>query len=197
MRRLFTKKIAFTVAALAVAFGFLWNMERRRLVVPAERYEILTEAKPSQIPGAGLGLFAKQRIVKGDIVGEMGGRLITDAEYVHDNGYFVNLPPCARAHTAPFVYLDGLQHGGHTIRINFAPREINGVETHFQNAKGEEHCEAPYFVFRATRDIDSGEEIWMSYGGDYNYDFMEFEPVKNYFCARLKTDCATEYRWRP
>jgi hypothetical protein len=81
-------------------------------------------------------------------------------------------------------------------RINFAPSEINGAKTGFQNAAIRQLCEAPYFVFVAVKDIEAGAEIWSSYGDDYGYDsFMKLPEVRDFFCGLLKLNCREEFTY--
>jgi SET domain-containing protein len=50
--------------------------------------------------------------------------------------------------------------------------------------------------FVALRDIQPGEEIWSSYGPNYDYErFMKIPEVRDFFCARLKTDCGEKYSY--
>ena len=42
-----------------------------------QKYESRTTVKKSMIPGAGNGLFATVRIKKGEVIGELGGRLVS------------------------------------------------------------------------------------------------------------------------
>lgn len=157
-------------------------------------YEKRTVVKKSQIPNAGNGLYAAVRIKKDEVIGELGGRLIGEDDPAHGNHYIASIPECAWEKTHPYKYLDSKEHGGHVSRINFAPGEINGKKTDFQNAGIKQICEHPYFVFVALRDIEPGEEIWSSYGPDYEYDnFMHIAEVRDFFCGRVKIDCHAEY----
>jgi hypothetical protein len=75
-----------------------------------------------------------------------------------------SIAECAWGKSYPYRYLDSKHFGAHVSRINFAPKKIDGIETNFQNAALIQLCEYPFIVFRATRDIAPGEEIWASYG---------------------------------
>ena len=157
-----------------------------------------TAIKPSAIPNAGNGLYAAVAIKKDHVIGELGGRLVTDDDYPLGNYYVASIAECAWEETKPYKYLDSKEFGAHVSRINFAPRQINGIDTHFQNAAIRQLCEYPYVVFVALSDIEAGQEIFTSYGPNYGYDrFMYEAPVRDYFCAKLKLDCASEYRFEP
>ena len=155
-----------------------------------------TVIKPSAIPNAGNGLFARVKIKEGEVIGELGGQLVSDDNYPEDSFYIAAIPECARGKIHPYKYIDSKEHGANVSRINFAPSEINGVKTGFQNAAIRQFCEAPYFIFVAAKDIEAGAEIWSSYGDDYDYDsFMKLPEVRDFFCGLLKIDCREEFTY--
>ena len=159
-----------------------------------QKYESRTTVKKSMIPGAGNGLFATLRIKKGEVIGELGGRLVSADDYPKGNHYVATLPECARDKIRPYKYIDSKDYGGNVSRINFAPSAINGRETNFQNAAIKQLCQHPYFIFVALKDIEPGAEIWSSYGPNYDYDrFMQVPEVRDFFCARLKIDCREKF----
>jgi SET domain-containing protein len=153
-----------------------------------------TAIRKSLIPGSGNGLFALVKLKKGEVIGHLGGRLLE--EYPEGNHYVGALIECAQKDAYPYKYLDSKEYGAHVSRINFAPSKINGIETHFQNAGIKRLCKHPYFEFVALRDIAPGEEIWSSYGPNYDYDrFMQNAEVRDFFCRRLNTDCREKYTY--
>ena len=157
-----------------------------------------TVIRPSRIPNAGNGLFAVAFIKKGEVIGELGGRLVTDKDQAMGNHYIASIPRCAWGETKPYTSLDAKDYGGNVSRINFAPSKIDGIETHFQNAAISQLCHHPYFVFVALKDIKPGEEIWASYGSHYDYDkFMYVPEVRDFFCHKLKIDCRKKYSYEP
>lgn len=159
-----------------------------------QEYEKKTVIKKSRIPGAGNGLYAAVKINKDETIGELGGRLVSDDDESQGNHYIASIPECAWEKTHPYKYIDSKEHGGHVSRINFAPREINGTETDLQNAAIKQICEYPYFIYVAVRDIEPGEEIWSSYGPDYEYDnFMNIPEVRDFFCDLVKLDCRVRF----
>ena len=136
------------------------------------------EVKPSLIPSAGKGLFTKVRIPKGSYLGHYTGRFITDKE--HDRlfkedkwHYVMGLLDCAAKNTGGYTLIDGV-NGNIFSRLNHAPRE-------FQNVRFLKICEYPYVKIIALRDIEPGEELYVDYGPDYIYDFMEIKEVKDFF----------------
>jgi len=157
-----------------------------------------TVIKPSQIPGAGDGLYAAVAIKEGDVIGMLGGQLRTDEDYPAGNYYLASIPECAWEETKPYKYLDSKHFGAHVSRINFAPLKINGIETGFQNAALRQLCNYPYVIFVALRDLEPGQEIWASYGPYYHYDQFMYEPaVKEFFCNLAKIDCRESYSFEP
>lgn len=153
-----------------------------------------TEVKPSTIPGAGSGLFAKVKIKDGEVIGHLGGRLRTAEDYPAGNHYIASIPECAWEETKPYKYLDSKEFGGNVRRINFAPSKVNGRDTGFQNAAIRQLCDYPYFIFVAIKDIEPGSEIWASYGPYYDYNRFMHEPdVRDFFCNRMKLDCSEQY----
>ena len=155
-----------------------------------------TEIKPSIIPGAGNGLFAKAKIKQGEVIGYLGGRLVTAENYPPGNHYLASIAECAWQETAPYKYLDSKDYGANVSRINFAPSQINGKDTGFQNAALRQLCVYPYVVFVALRDIEPGAEIWASYGPHYDYGrFMNIPEVRDFFCNRAKIACGEKYSY--
>lgn len=164
------------------------------LVTINREYDKRTVVRQSRIPNAGNGLFALVKIKEGEVIGQLGGRLVSDDDSSHGNHYIASIPECAWKKTQPYKYIDSKAHGGNVSRINFAPSEINGIETNFQNAGIKQICEHPYFVFVATRDIEAGAEIWSSYGPNYEYDsFMTLPEIRDFFCGLLNIDCSEEF----
>ena len=167
-----------------------------RILKINKAYDKSTLIKKSTIPNAGNGLFAAVKIKNGDVIGELGGRLVAENDRSLDNHYIASIPECAWAKTQPYKYLDSKEYGGHVSRINFAPSKINGIETHFQNAAIKQVCQHPYFIFVGLKDIEPGTEIWASYGPHYDYDpFMKAPEVRDFFCGLLKIDCREKYSY--
>jgi SET domain-containing protein len=196
MKKKFT--ILFFSATMAWSGATLWSAEvtekTGRLLKINKELDKRTVIKPSRIPGSGNGLFAVVKIKKGEVIGELGGRLLE--EFPQGNHYVGALMECAQKEAHPYKYLDSKDHGANVSRINFAPNKINGVETHFQNAGIKRLCKAPYFEFVALQDIEAGAEIWSSYGPNYDYErFMRIPEVRDFFCGLIKTDCREKYSY--
>jgi len=157
-----------------------------------------TVVKPSLIPGAGLGAFARIRIEKGQVIGEYAGVLYPKDKPPKDATYLVQLPKCAHFGGLRWGWVDGKGSSAHMTRVNFAPRTINGVETNLQNAIIAGVCRRPYIVYIATRDIEAGEEILAGYGESYEYEpFMNRKEVQKYFCDLANIDCDDGFWFEP
>lgn len=184
----------FLLSSSLLILYALESSQKIPLVSINREYDRKTVVRQSIIPNAGNGLFAVEKIMEGEVIGELGGRLVSDNDSSHGNHYIASIPECAWEKTHPYKYIDSKAHAGNVSRINFAPSEINGIETNFQNAGIKQICEHPYFVFVATRDIEPGTEIWSSYGPNYEYDsFMSLPEVRDFFCGLLNIDCREKF----
>ena len=148
------------------------------------------EIRTSRIPHAGNGVYTKVAIAKGAYLGAYTGEFITDEEYhrrliANRWQYMMGLLDCAKPHTGGITTIDGI--GGNVFtRMNYAPAE-------FQNVKFEKICEAPFVKITALRNIAAGEELWVNYGPNYPYDFMD-DPAVTRFFAGLRAQRAKEGR---
>ena len=141
-------------------------------------YEPNLEIRTSRIPHAGNGVFTKVAIPKGAYLGAYTGEFITEDEYrrratTGARVYMMGLLDCAKPSTGGLATIDGIQ-GNVFTRMNYAPAE-------FQNVKFEKTCEAPFVRIVALRDIAAGEELWVDYGPNYRYDFMQDPEVIAFF----------------
>ena len=199
MKRLFTL-IAALLGLDLMTSGARTNATGARgpILLANRAYDAQTVIAPSAIPNAGHGLFAHARFKEGEVIGELGGQLLEEIDLANPSAYLVGLDDCAFMKIPPYRYIDSRVHGGNVSRINFAPRQINGRDTNFQNAAIRRVCDAPYVVFVALKDIDPGTEIWASYGPHYHYDgFMYVPQVRDFFCGLLSLDCRVAYEFEP
>ena len=153
-------------------------------------YEKDLEIRTSSIPHAGNGVYTKVAIPKGAYLGAYTGEFITDEEYqrrliANQWQYMMGLLDCAKPHTGGITTIDGIK-GNVFTRMNYAPVE-------FRNVKFEKICEAPFVKITALRDIAAGEELWVDYGPNYLYDFMN-DPAVTRFFADLHAQRAKEGR---
>jgi SET domain-containing protein len=141
-------------------------------------YEKDLEIRTSGIPHAGNGVYTKVAIPKGAYLGAYTGEFITEEEYWRRHNadrwqYMMGLLDCAKPHTGGITTIDGIT-GNVFTRMNYAPAE-------FRNVKFEKICEAPFVKIMALRDIAAGEELWVDYGPNYRYDFMNDPAVVTFF----------------
>lgn len=191
--------LIFTIVFVATSFVRLYDNspgQQVALLKINKEYDKRTAIKKSRIPNAGAGLFAVVKIKKGEVIGELGGRQVAENDESLGNHYIASIPECAWKESHPYKYIDSKAYGGNVSRINFAPSNINGIDTNFQNAAVKQLCKHPYFVFLALNDIEPGAEIWSSYGPDYEYDkFMRVPAVRDFFCGLLKIDCRKKFTY--
>lgn len=189
----FVAILLFSSAAMPAGQGL---SKQIALLKINKEYDKRTVIKNSKIPNAGNGLFAGTKFKKGEVIGELGGRLVADNDPSLGNHYIASIAECAREKSRPYKYIDSKKHGAHVSRINFAPSKINGLETHFQNAAIKQLCEPPYLIFVALKEIEPGTEILASYGPNYDYEsFMRAPEVRDYFCGLLKLDCREKFSY--
>jgi len=127
----------------------------------------------SQIPGAGRGLFSKERIIeKGTLIGYYDGevldneKLISDYSFQLDETWFIdglNFPRC-------YIAMVNDPHGTKFIEncsFEIQMYDDSGKKLHPKDRK---------IFLIATRTIVKGEELFASYGSEY----WECESRKNY-----------------
>jgi hypothetical protein len=144
--------------------------------------------KQSLVPGAGEGVFAKKRIPKGTLIGYYLGTYLSMDEArtlykQNEHHYFFGMPECAKKPETP--YIDGNREH-YVSKVNFAPARMNGTEVYFINVYFKKFCQDPYVRLFAARTIEAGEELYVSYGGDYEYFFMKFPAVIQHFLDKAK-----------
>ncbi|GAB4436476.1 MAG: hypothetical protein OHK0011_19600 [Turneriella sp.] len=147
-------------------------------------YTALLKIAPSGVPGAGNGVFATGTIPGGADLGGYEGQYITEAEWLKlaETGkaeYVMSLPDCAYPAIAPYKLIDGRDGSIHS-RINYAPPPLQNAEIRF-------FCDPPYARIVTLRAIETGEELFIDYGPDYDYSFMKNKKVQDYFKRLQRT----------
>lgn len=141
------------------------------------------QIRKSNIPGAGNGVFAKVDFPANETLGPYTGKFITDDKHLelaekNEWQYLMGLSDCATKNTNGYNVIDG--RGGSIMTIiNYAPKE-------FQNVRYHKTCEPPFVQIVTTRKVLAGEELYVDYGPDYIYDFMEYPEVKKHFAKKTK-----------
>jgi SET domain-containing protein len=122
--------------------------------------------KRSTIPGAGLGLFTKKPIAKGDLIAEYKGRVSTWKEVEHQNG------------TNPYILYLNRQHVIDALPYKKSLARFANDARGFKKVRGKTN-NAIYVSFgksvfiQATRKIPARSEIFVSYGKEY-WDTMKY-----------------------
>src|SRR5687767_8782180 len=80
------------------------------LVTINKEYDKRTVVRQSRIPNAGNGLFALVKVKEGEVIGQLGGRLVSDDDSSHGNHYIASIPECAWKKTHPYKYIDSKAH---------------------------------------------------------------------------------------
>lgn len=157
--------------------------------------------KSSLIPNAGEGVFAKKKIPKGMLIGYYLGTYLTMEEArelykKNEHHYFFGTPECANKPETP--YIDGIRDH-YTSKVNFAPNKINGKEANLINVHFKKFCKEPLVRLFASRDILPGEELYVSYGSDYEYFFMNDPAVRKFFLEKsgIKLDSLEDFQFEP
>jgi SET domain-containing protein len=141
------------------------------------------EIRPSQIPGAGEGLFALVDIPKDTYIGPYSGRYIAPGKSdvlagTREGLYLFTLPKCAQDDTRDTIAGDV---DDYISKVNYAPEKINGHPTDLQNTYFATACKEPFVRLYAKRKIEAGEELYVDYGPNYDYHFMNLPDVQAYF----------------
>ncbi|HNO26792.1 MAG TPA: SET domain-containing protein-lysine N-methyltransferase, partial [Leptospiraceae bacterium] len=82
-------------------------------------------------------------------------------------------------------------------KVNFAPKKINDTDTNLQNVHFKKFCDEPYIRLYASRDISVGEELYVSYGDEYEYDFMNYKEVQDFFLKKTGIKKKDTFTYKP
>jgi hypothetical protein len=121
------------------------------------------DIRPSQIEGAGLGLFGIGDMKKGHSVVDYVGDVLTEAELISRYGD-ATAPYALRVSGDHFI--DGALRRGIGAYIN-ASRQKDNVKTRPANVRFVVHMGHKTARFVTTRRIRAGQEILVAYGGVY------------------------------
>lgn len=118
--------------------------------------------KTSQLPNSGKGLFTSKAIKKGEKIIEYKGEIIDWKEYerrveLNEDGYlfFINKKHCIDAFKTP-------QHKARFANDASGLGRVKGLKNNCVYDIEKDKC----FIV-ATKNIEAGEEIFVSYGKDY------------------------------
>ena len=141
----------------------------------------MVHVKKSTLPNAGKGLFTDKFIKKGDIVCEYEGERITWAEAIRRNDldkggyvYFINEKNCIDA----FEYKNTFgRYANDAAGLGRVPGKRNNST--YDVVKNRVYI-------RATRNIEAGSEIFVSYGRSY-WNIMKVEIAEREAKKKKKT----------
>lgn len=113
--------------------------------------------KKSQISEAGLGVFTNVKITRGSIIGVYTGKIINPSSKIKNRDYLL--------HVNKRILIDASQ----------TPRCIMAMVNSFDGSNFTQNCEFvfvkrgknPIVQVIATSDIESGSELFISYGDSY------------------------------
>jgi len=124
----------------------------------------MLKVKKSQLPGAGKGLFTTTAIKKGTLIVEYGGEMLTWREV--QKRYPGNIQAALYLfHLGPNKWIDAQQTPKNLARYANDAMGFSRIKGLRNNAEYQIHNGLPYIV--ATKDIESGDEIFVSYTKDY------------------------------
>ncbi len=127
--------------------------------------------KPSQISHAGNGLFAKQFFAKNALVTEFEGKHIYSQSKVNEL-----VATHVRTVSFGYHYIDGnvpIQLGKGGAAFANDATQLTDFKNNTTFKKIWDRKQARYRIFlKATKDIQTNEEIFVSYGKDYWHKFF-------------------------
>jgi len=119
------------------------------------------EVKKSKIKGSGKGLFTKVHIKKGKLINQFTGKLIKNekVEELNNNNKLLYLIEWDEKHT--------LNVENSNCLAKYA-NDAEGIKKTKGFSNNSEICfEKNKLFLRAIKDIEAGEEIYVSYGKEY------------------------------
>ena len=146
--------------------------------------------KKSNLPEAGLGLFALKSFTKGESLGPYNGKLLTmdqckEEKYLPLWGHMLDMTNIEGIE--PYVAL----HPSKTMIlrfINHAPNMIDGKKLKLENRVNVEFSKIdvhPYIEIKALRDIPKDAEIYLNYGPGFSKMFLKNERLRNFYLKSI------------
>lgn len=118
---------------------------------------------PSQVPGAGLGLFTNRSFRKGAVLGRYGGLKLTKQQL--DHFYGASTAPYGIASLDPHVFYDAALKRSYVSMANHQScRRANCYFANKVTKKGKN-----YVVLQSNRRLEAEEECVVCYGHDYDW----------------------------
>lgn len=124
----------------------------------------MLKVKKSQLPNAGKGLFTTTAIKKGTLIVEYGGEMLTWREV--QKRYPGNIQAALYLfHLGPNKWIDAQLTPENLARYANDAMGFSRIKGLRNNAEYQIHKGLPYIV--ATKNIEAGDEIFVSYTKDY------------------------------
>jgi hypothetical protein len=142
--------------------------------------------KKSNLPDAGLGLFALKPFKRGESLGPYNGKLLTMDE-CNKESY---LP--LWGHMLDMTNIEGIEpyvalHPSKTMIlrfINHAPGSVDGIRIKGKLGVNVEFSKIdihPFIEIRATKDIPKDSEIYLNYGPGFSKLFLQNPNLKKFY----------------
>jgi hypothetical protein len=146
--------------------------------------------KKSNLPDAGLGLFARKPFKKGESLGPYNGKLLT-MEECHKESY---LP--LWGHMLDMTNIEGIEpyvalHPSKTMIlrfINHAPGSVDGKKVKGRlgvNVEFSRIDKHPFIEILAIKDIPGDSEIYLNYGPGFSKLFLQNSKLKTYYLKQI------------
>ncbi len=148
------------------------------------------EVKKSTIPGAGMGMFTKRDIKKGERIIEYTGEIVTEAELdrraekdIYGYAFYISKRKCIDAFYMPEVIARYANDAKGLTRVEGLK---NNCSYDIWKNRG---------WIKADRNIKAGEEIFVSYGAEYWRDIrynikLDAEKKKEELATKVKKKTA-------
>lgn len=140
--------------------------------------------KKSLLPGAGLGLFAKKDFKKEEVLGNYDGVLLTEKDCESYDTY-AHMLDITMLDTVPKQYVALHPPEKMLLRyINHSPVTVDGKRVRGKKAYNVEFREIdhhPFIQVVAVRDIEAGDEIYLTYGTYFTKLFLQNKKLKEYY----------------
>jgi SET domain-containing protein len=146
--------------------------------------------KKSNLPDAGLGLFALKPFKKGDSLGPYIGKLLTMEEcnretylplwgHMLDMTNIEGIEPYVALHPSKIMILRFINHAPGSVDGKKIKGKL-GVNVEF--SKMDKH---PYIEILAIKDIAKDSEIYLNYGPGFSKLFLQNSKLKNYYLKQI------------
>jgi uncharacterized protein len=164
----------------------LFMKENRKVLLKSKTLYV----KKSNLPDAGMGLFAGKTFKKGESLGAYKGKLLTMEECLRES----YLP--LWGHMLDMTNIEGIEpyvalHPSKTMIlrfINHAPGSVDGVKIKGKLGVNVEFSKIdihPYIEIKTTKEISKDSEIYLNYGPGFSKMFLQNQKLKDYYFKHI------------